>query len=245
MNPSSLERNDISVEKLFEWSNKFTIKDRFNKDKLEVFIRLVGDADLNRARVYGLRKSADMRKKLKDLDSDQRIAYIPDISVIDKDGVINTLLLYRSREFATKAVKEVQVKIPKEPDSEATLEEQEKYQEFVDNYLDKRQKEIDKYVAKLIESERKKLEERDLESLYKDYENEMINQICNGEMVNKYREFCTFCGTYKDSKFKKRLFESLDEFLNLPSEVKDQLTENYLKLEVGGEDLKNLPEATP
>jgi hypothetical protein len=244
MNPSSLEKNDVEISKLFEWSNKFTIKDRFNKDKLEVFIRLVGDADLNRARVYGLRKSANMRKKLKDSESDERLAYIPDISVVDKDGVINTLLLYKSRDYATQAVKEVQVKVPKEPGSEATLEEQEKYQEFVDSYLDKRQKEIDKYVNKLIESERKKLDERDLESLYKDYENEMINQICNGEMVNKYREFCTYCGTYKDSKFKKKLFESLDEFLNLPSEIKDQLTNSYLMLEVGGEDLKNLPGAT-
>jgi hypothetical protein len=63
-------------------------------------------------------------------------------------------------------------------------------------------------------------------------------------MLNKFKEMSVYLGTYKDSEFKERLFKDFEEFENLPNEIKTQFLDNYSVLEISGEDLKKLREAT-
>ena len=73
-----LEKSDINISTLFNWGKKFSLVDKNNTEIYEVYIRLVGDAEYGRSRVYALRKSSELRKKLNNLESDERIAFIPE-----------------------------------------------------------------------------------------------------------------------------------------------------------------------
>jgi hypothetical protein len=100
-----LEKQDVDVSKLFNWSKKVEIKDDKDVTIIEAYVRIIGDAELGRCRVYGLRKSAEMRKKLMDFDSDERVAYIGDISTFTKDRLIDLILVQTMKELSAEARK--------------------------------------------------------------------------------------------------------------------------------------------
>lgn len=241
--PESVDKNDVDISKLFNWGQKFNIKDRFGNDALDVYVRIIGDAELNRARVYALRSSSELRLKLRDKDSDDRVAFIPHPSTMTKDDLITALVLFHSKTLTLQALRDIKMNLPVEPLSDSTLEEREEYQKEIDEFPVKREEKIREYVEKRIDEEKKVLEKKNKEKLYEEYEKFLIDQICEGQMIDKFREACAFYGTYKDSRQKERLFKSMEEFNDIPKEIKDQLVEFYLALEIGGEELKKLQEA--
>jgi len=234
--PSSIDKNDVDISKLFSWNKKYTIE--VNKDEYNIYIRLVGDAELNRARVYALRKSAEMRKKLKDENSDERLAYLPSIENLDKDAIINGLTLMNTKKFTAEAMREIKFNLPKEPNSESPLEEKEKYQEEIDSFPKVRDLEIKNYVKERLEEKIKELKAKSKEVLFDEYLKGLVEQVCESEMLTAFREMCTFFGSYKDKEFKHRLLDNFEDFQNLPAEIKSQLIDNYISLEIDFDTLK-------
>lgn len=238
--PKSIDKNDVDISELFEWSKKYDLE--YRGKKFEIYDRLIGDAELSRARVFALRKSAEMRRKLRNEDSDERLALIPVFESTTQEEIINGLLLSLTREYTTEAYREIKIDLPIEPDSEAPLEAREKYQEAVDNFPAERSKKIQEYVLKKLDDRRKELDKSKKEDLYKELVDILINQICETEMVNSFREMCAYFGTYKDSAYNKRLFSSYEEFNNLPSDIKNKFIELYFSLDLDIENLKKLQE---
>lgn len=237
-----IERNDVDISKLFRWGTRFPIE-LFGENKGYVYIRLLGDADNNRARVYALRKSAELRKKLNS-DTEERLAFIPDIELLEKETLVEMILLGRVKDFTQTALTIVDKQpIPKEPDSTATLEQQEKYQAEVDAHPEKRDKKIREVIEELVEKERKALNVRTMESLFKDYEKTIINELCETEMISAYRDACVVFGCYSDEGFKDKVFNSVEDLNEVPKQIKDQLVEYYIALEINGEELKKSLEA--
>jgi hypothetical protein len=234
----SIERNDVDISKLMTWRKDFTLFDH-EGNAYKVYIRLVGDAEINQARVYALRKSAELRKKLRDPESDEYFAYIPMLELLTKDRIVDSLIYYRIGDVQTKAYKDVRVDIPKEPNSEATLEEHEEYQKLIDAYPAKVKEAVNKFVENELEKFRKDAKKRSLESLYDELVIEMTDHVCETEMLAAYRDKCAFFGTYKDVEYKERLFGSFDDFLNLPTDTKSKILECYNSLEQLGDNLKN------
>lgn len=241
---NTIEKNDVDISKLFNWGNEFPIYDSMGKELTRAWIRLVGDAELNRCRVFALRESAKLRKALKDEDSDERWAYIADIDVLEFENLVETVLIYMTRDITTQAMKEIKIPLPKEPDSESSLEEQEEYQAKVDAYPEERSKLVREYVERVLDRERNRLLSKSKEDVYKEFLSSAINVICEEEMLKRFREMCAFFGTFTDKEYKNRMFKSFEEFDNLPTDIKSQLVEYYSVLEIGGEDLKKLLEAT-
>ncbi len=233
---NSIDKNDVDISKLFAWGKKVTIKGLGSE--LDVFIRLVGDADVNRARVFALRKAAELRKKLHDEKSDERIALLPTMESMEKEVMVKTLLLFYQREFTMQAIREVKIDFPKEPKSEASQEEHEKYQAEIDTYPEKREVAIRSFIENLVQKKEAELTATDTSKLYNDYIRMMINQICESEMMTRYREICIVFGSYRDENYKKSLFKSFDEFDNLPVSIKQQFLDAYSELELDTETLK-------
>jgi len=233
----SVERSDVDISKLFMWGREFIIEGN-GGENLTTFIRLVGDADLNRARVYALRNSSELRKKLKAKDSDERLAYIPDSVTVDKNILINSVLSMSIREFAQEAVKEVDLPYPVEPKSDAPLEKHEKYQELVDKYPVKREKALEKYITKKTDERRVELEASADELIFTMYEGRIISELCENEMMRKFKEYITYCGVFTDEKYTQKLFSSLEEFQNLPTAVKEKFLAAYQELEIEQDTLK-------
>jgi hypothetical protein len=231
-----VERNDVDISKLFNWGKKFTIK--WLDKQIDAYIRIIGDADLNRCRIFALRNSAELRRKLLDYKSDERLALIADFQAASKDNLIDAVILYSKEDFAAEAIKNVNIKLPKELASDATLEQQEKYQEEIDEYPKKKEAAVLEFITKKFEAKKNELNALSKKELYDKFTIAAINENCRQEFIKSYRSMCTYFGTYKDEEYKNRFFSSYEEFDNIPSEVKAQLAEFYNSLEMSMNDLK-------
>ena len=231
------EKNDVDISRLFEWSKPYTIKTNKGKN-IKVFVRLIGDADMGKARVFGLRRSAELRAKLRTKDSDERLAFIPAIDSLNHERAIEVCASLKLREFTQDAIREVRIPLPTEPDSEASLEKREKYQKEIDDYPKKREILINEYIQKAVNKRKEELIKLTDEQLGREYEDLMIAELCEQETLRKFREYCIYCGTYKDKDFKQKFFSNFEEFNNLPTSTKDEFISFYTMLELDSNQLK-------
>lgn len=241
----SVEKNDVDITKLFVWGTKYDIVNGNDEIEATVWMRILGDADVNKARVHALRKSFELRKKLKDVDSVERLIYIREIDDMTEEELLNYIIAFSMREIANASHKDVKVKRPAQPKSDATLEKMEKFQKEVDEYSDKVKDAINKYMKAEVEKLKKSLDGAGKEILYKKYEKLLVEEFCEQEALNGYREMELYLGCYQDSDYKKKFFSSFEEYENTDSKVKKDFRAAYDRLDVRMDELKKLREATP
>lgn len=239
------EKNDVDISKLFDWGRVFVLENSDGKEEGLIYMKLLGDADVNRTRVYALRKSAELRRKLRDPNSDERLAAIKDIEDLSIDDIINYILVFSTREITQNAVKEVNVPAPKMPKSTAKLEVLEKYQQQLDAYNEKRKTAVDKYVQKEVKKLVEGLKSESKEVLYKKYEELLIQEFCEQAAFHAYEDMQVYLGCYKDDEYKEHFFKDLEEYDNLLAEQKALIRQAYNSLNIGTDDLKKLREVTP
>lgn len=178
--------------------------------------------------------------------TDQRIAFISSVFEIEeKENLIDFVASLSTRLFAQDAARNVKLPMPKEPKSDAHLEEFEKFQADVDTYEDRKNQAYTDYIVKALAQQRTQLEGETMEKLRKMYERLLVDEMCEREMVNKFKEYCTYCGIYKDTEYKTKVFKDITEFENLPTEIKTQFIDAYNNLDLNLDELKKSLEATP
>lgn len=240
-----VEKNDVDISKLFVWGKKFDIVDKDEEPVSSVYIRLLGDADVNRARVFALRKSAELRKKLKDPTSDERLIYVREIDELSIDELKQYVLAFSLRDMTNTGMKEVNVPTPKMPKSNASLEKMEKYQQELDAYPQKYQEALTAYIKKQSDLLLKSLDTDSKEVLHKKYLDGLIEEFCEQEAFRSYNDMELFLGCYKDENYTERAFASFDELDNQPADLKQQLRAAYQSIRIDMNELKKLREATP
>jgi hypothetical protein len=243
-----VERSDVDISKIFEWGRVFEI---FNPEtdeaEADVYMKLLGDADLGRARVFALRKSAELRRKLKDPTSDEHVAWIRDINEMGIEDIINLIVIFSSRDLTKNAVARVKIPTPKPPKSNAKLEKLEQFQKDVDQYPSKRERAIADELNKEIERLKEQLRGKSKEELYQQYVNNLTDEFCEREAIDAFENYQTYLGCYTDNTYKpeKRFFKDYDEFDNLEPIVKAQFKDAYKSLDIEMSELKKLRRATP
>lgn len=237
-----VEKNDIDISPLFSWSREFAIN--HDGEDVPVFIRILGDADLNRARVAALRAGADLRRKLKDLNSDERIVYIKNIDDMEIETLVNVILVFSIKELSEKAQKNSKIRPPKEPRSDAKMSAHEKYQEEIDSYPARKQAELKELLEKEVNANKEALYKETKEVLYMKYVQAMIDELCEQTHLRVFKSWCAYLGSYKNAELTERLFSSYDEFDNLDSDLKAQFITEYSKMELHGDDIKKLQRVT-
>ncbi len=240
-----IEKNDVNIAQLFKWSKVVLIEDKMTNQSVTLHLRLVGDADVNRARTRALRDSGELRKKLKDPKSEERVSFVNELQEIkDKETAVSFCILLDLDELQKQAMRDAKAPTkPKDLKSDATLEEQEKYQKKIDAYPLKYAKVVAKEVQKLREAEEERLGVLTFEEVYEHYETLVINRLCSTEMMNSFYEMIVFAATYTDRDFETKAFETFEDFDNVATKVKDELIKEYKTLELGMGVLKKLPEA--
>lgn len=240
----TVEKNDVNISRLFDWGKKFEIVDGQGDVVATIYMRLLGDADMNRTKVYALRKSQELRKKLRDVSSEERLLYIKEPEEMERDELVSTNVALSMREINNRAYKEVRVPRPKQPKSDAGLEKMEKYQKEVDDYPEKLREAVSKFLKAEVDKLTKALQEKSIEELHKMYISSLINEYCEQEAFNAYRDMETYLGCYKDEEYKERAWETFEDFQNLPSEAKEEFKAAYETLSIDMNELKKLREAT-
>jgi hypothetical protein len=235
---SFLEKSDVNVSTLFNWGKEFSLVDRNGGEIYKVYIKLIGDAEYGKSRVMALRKSAELRKKLNNPESDERLAFIPEKEFIEKDKLVELIVIYSMSELSKVAKKQMLIVYPMDIPSDATLEQQEEHQAIIDNFDKKYMDTFNESLSKVIDEKKAELNKFDADQLYNDLVSNLINQLCEQELNTRFMEYCTYFGSYSDPEFKNRLFGSIDEFNNLPTEIKNQFIKHYNSLEINSEELK-------
>jgi hypothetical protein len=243
MSESIVERNDVNIAPLFAWSRELEVT--WDDVKVPVFMRILGDADLNRARVAALRKSAELRKKLRNTDSDERWAFIKDIDEISMEQLAAVIAVFSMRELSEKALPKLKIKAPKQPRSDAKTAAHEKYQEEIDSYPERRQAELRSILEKDVDALKKSLEAQPKELVHSKYVSIMIEEMCEQELLREFKAQSTYFGTFKNEQLTERLFSSYEEFSNLNPDLKQQFMAEYAQLEMSGEELKKLQQVMP
>jgi len=233
----SPEVNDVDIRALFEYRKPVTLYGVGDKNQT-IHMRVIGDAELQRARIKALRNSRQLRKQLKDEETDQYMAYVPDISSADKSKILEMTLLSELRSISKDVAGELEIPFPEEPDSDGTLEDQEEYQKEVDDYPAQREAAVKREIIKRTAEKKKELKKQTREELMEQYLQSLINELCEIKMTKTFYDYVVFFSVYSDEDYKKPLFKSFEEFDNLPTEIKDFLLTEYRGLELGLDDLK-------
>lgn len=225
---------------LFRWNKQVDIKDKDKNVVATVFIRLVGDIDYNQAQQHALLISRKLRKALKNTDSMEHQSLFLDIDDRNRDDLTLGVLLSEMSNFRDMAVAELgDIFKVSELSLNPTLEDKEQHQEAEEKLV---QDKFDKIKSKMEEiSNKRKLELEVLptEDLKKLFIDSNINMKCIEEFSEAFRDYCVFAGTYKDQEFKTKVFIGFDDYRNTSPNLKKQLLDAYLELEISGEQLKN------
>lgn len=240
-----VEKNDVNIDKLFVWGKEFVLEDGDGKELAKVYMRLLGDADTNKARVYALRKSAELRKELSDVDSDLRWATIKQEDAMELEDLYNMITVFSLRQITNEASRQVSVPAPKPPRSNAPLSKMEKYQKELDEYPAKRQEAMNKYIKKEVESLRAFLAKDDKSTIYRRYVNSLIDEFCEREAIRAYSDMELYLGCYKDADYEEKFFSSFEKFDNLDETQKEMFKTAYSNISIGMDELKKLRVATP
>jgi hypothetical protein len=233
-----IDKNDVDLTKLFKWNKGVEIRDENNEVVKTVYMRLVGDAELNRARVFALRESSNLRRLLKTEGSEEREAFIADLDIRGPDFLAKAITILSMNTIANEARRSVVLDLPREPDSDASLEEQERYQQLVDDFPNKYVENVEEKMSELSQRLESDMLALPLEELEKAYEEAIIGNMCSTKMTSRFQDMCVFLGTFADKEMKNRLFSSFEEFDNLATEIKDQLIFQYNTLDMPVENLK-------
>jgi hypothetical protein len=235
------DKNDVDISILFKWNKKVEIRDILNDTSINVYIRLLGDADVGRARAHAYRKSGEYRKVLKSPDSGERLALLAEMDDFSStDIIIKSIILLRFGDYYQKALKNVDVKEPREPnDDDQVLWED--YQRALDEYPEKFKQAVMELAEKYQDTDEKLLVTFEPDNLYRIYETEVINRLVQERMTESFYDMCLYLATYTDDTFKTKAFKTIDDAENAHEAVKTILIENYKKLELGPDVLKKLP----
>lgn len=236
----------MDLNQLFKWKGELIIKDKkgepvtTGKRTLTLHQRVLGDADLTVVRKKALKASRKLRRELLDPDSEAHLAMIPEYETMDDNILRNAVILSEALEIRRVAMDTaIKPKEPKELVVGASLEEQEDYEDALEKYRDDLNTAINERSTEIMERRSEELSELDRDALVSAYTKGMSNALCRTEMVNEYNSWCAYLGTFSDKATKKRAFKSFQDFDNAAPELKGQVINGYLQLEVEGGDLKN------
>ena len=242
-----VEKNDVDITSIFNWGRVFqVVNPSTNEVEADVYMKLLGDADLSRARVYAMRKSAELRRKLKDEDSDERVAWARGFNEVEIQDLVNLIIVFSSREISNAARDKAVVPTPKPPKSNAKLEKMEKFQKEVDEYPHKRAAALADAISAEVDKLRSELSKRTKEDLYKEYIRTMIDEFCEREAMMAFEDMQVYLGCYQDDTYnpEKRFFSSFEQYNNLEPSIKAQFKDAFRSIDIEMSELKKLRRAT-
>lgn len=237
MSLTDIEQNDVDISRLFSYKKEIVMITPDDKE-ITLYLKVLGDADNNIAKTNALRESGKFREQLRDREWKDRSLYVPEMLGKTKEEIVDIVIALEISRITMDAVNDVQVQYPKELDGDASLEDQEKYQEEVDGFSEKYEKAITKEVDKRTKAKRIEVNKLKKDDIVTKYENSLINQGVQTRYYDEYMEWALYFATYEDENYSVRAFKDVDSFRNSPAHLKEALIEEYSSIEIGASKLK-------
>jgi len=241
----------LKISELLKWKTNVILLDHKDnpilddkKKPIEVWLRVIGDDDLDESHRLARIASAKIRKELRTKDSQQYKDRVEPIMDAPREDCIDVLKSYRSSNlYAEARVKTVREELPKidevavEPDA-PTLEETEKLDELIMKQEERYAKAVEEYVADRTAVIVAELESMTTEELRQATTDELSGYIALAEFYTELLNQKVFRGSYTDKACTKKAFDTLEEFIITDGVIKQQLTEAYTALEFNPDDIK-------
>lgn len=237
MSLASIEQNDVDISRLFSYTSEAVLETP-DGQKITFYLKVLGDADNNISKTKALRASKKFRDQLNDLEWEDRELYIPVMRGKNKSDILEIVLGLEMSAITMMAMNEIQVAYPQELSGDATLEDQEKYQEEVDSYSSRFEDALTKEVDKQIKQKRIAINKITKDDIILKYETALINQTVQRIYENAYFDQALHFATYTDKEFSVLAFKTAEDFENAPTYLKEALIHEYGKIEIGGSELK-------
>lgn len=210
-----------------------------------VWIRVVGDTDLQESYRLGRIASANRRKALLDTES---ITYKDELGPIDeasKEDCISVIVSSRERDY--QALAETNVERPELPkidevavDPDApTLAEQEALDKKTYDVMKEYEEAKVEYVNNKVNELKVELDNLPIEEIRTIAKQESTNILALTAFLLEVQDQKIFRAVFSDKFCKEREFESIDEFRNTHEAIKEILYREYANLEIAGDDVKN------
>lgn len=212
----------------------------------EVWVRILGDYDLQQAYKQARLASSRRRAALRTVGSDDyndMIETVPDIMTLDEaKNIVKSakIPIFVAEAYATLDRDEPPKveEVSEEPDA-PSLEEQEQLDKIeVDQGLDY-QSRVKNNVADRLDALDQELGGLSDVEIYDRAKFELSNLAANEEFTSELAAQKAYRGTYLDEKCKTRAFLDIDDFKNTHETIKRQLLEAYEALELGPTEIKN------
>lgn len=241
----------LKIVDLLRWRGSVELKDTdgkpilYDKKPVTVYVRVIGDQDLQNAYKVARVHSAEARKKLRDHESLEFKDQVEPIREATKEECIELILTAREQNFGSDAYANTErpelvrlEEIAVDPDA-PTLEEQEKLDATNEKVEQDFQNALKEYVETKKVSTKEELENTELEELRRLTELEVSNITSLGLFLQTVQDYKMIYACYNDKTYRERSFDSIEEWRETPTVIKDQLLAMYSKLEQGSEDIKN------
>lgn len=226
------------INKLFAWTKTTDLKNQAGETVIQIYQRLVGDSDVQKARLFALRNSRELRLKFRDTTSDEYVALVTPVDDLDHDAIL-TLLLVDSVDGVKQEIdKTFYFPEPTEPDEYASNAEHEDYAHRWTAWEDERNLAYNKLLVEKMDALKVKLEELDDEELHRRAKVMRIEALCDQELKSKFVEMCVVLGTYADANYQKHLFATYHDFAIQPDTLRSQVLAGYAELEMSTIGLK-------
>lgn len=232
------------ISQLLRYKKEVPLTDK-GKELAKVWIRIIGDDDLNECYKLARLRSSEIRRKLRKEDTTE---YKDELSMIDdatKEELIEVIKASRQSQFSADAISQVErpdeieiAEIALDPDA-ASLEELELLDEK-NNQQDKDyNKALDDYIEARTTALVSELENSDLDTLKKLAKEETINVIALTTFFTELQAEKVWRAVYEDKELNIRAFQNREEYNESAATIKNQLIGAYTQLEISPEEIKN------
>lgn len=243
----------LKISDLLKWRTDITLKDLEGKDIIDpttdqpvtLWLRIIGDEDLQETYKKARAASSLRRKSLLDKVSDDYFAAIDPIREGTREELVEIIKAARTSNLAQEA--QVNVVRPDEVEIEAvavdpdapTLEEQEKLDAANQKQEDDYNKALGEYQLTRIAILDAELEAKTLEELRAMAEDDVITIVAQSAYIGELIDQKLWRAVYLDKTCRERAFDSVEDWRQTDQLIKDQLIERYLKLEQNPDEIKN------
>lgn len=240
------------LSNLLKWSKEIELKgvdgnpiiDPDTKKPVKVWMRVLGDSDLQETYRQGRIKSSKRRTALRNPETAEYQDEVTVVDIAERQDLITLILTARQNVISTEA--QVNVERPELPEIEEysiepdgpTLEEQEKLDAAIEELEAEYETKIKEYTEQRMEALKAELDAMDIEALRVEARLEISNIGALSEFLNEIADQKIWRGTFSDKGFTTRAFDNVEDFRQTAPVIKDQLREAYSNLELNPEELK-------
>lgn len=233
------------LSQLLRWKREVQLKGPDNEILETVYMRIIGDWDLQESYRLARVASAAKRERLRDIDTDDFKDQIATFNDADESVCKELIRVAREAGWTSQALSTIvrpdEIKLSEvaiDPDA-PTLEEQEKVDKENAELEEKYQQELQDFVAqkrKELEAEISKLSIEQLRVLA---QAEATVWLPLTAYINELTDEKTWRSVYTDKEMTVHGFDSITEFREMMEPLRMQLIAAYAELEESVGDIKN------